>query len=264
MGYGFDDGPNCSHNIFYDYLLEQQQKATMFFIGSNVLDWPFEAMRALDEGHEICAHTWSHHYMTGFSSEDAFAELYYSVKAIKLVLGVTVTCWRPPFGDVDDRIRAIAEGLGLRTIIWKYDTFDWEEQSGNITAQQVYDNYNSFIGDVSNGTFNNEGAIILTHELNNFTMQTAINYYPQLKAAFKHMVPVGVALNKTQPYLEANYSLPTFAEYISGTIVSNSTNSSTSSASSSSSSSKNGAAVLYPSISPLFALALGLLAMLRA
>jgi len=271
LGYGFDDGPNCSHNIFYDFLLEQNQKATMFFIGSNVLDWPYEAMRALDEGHEICAHTWSHHYMTGFSSEDAFAELYYSVKAIKLVLGVTPTCWRPPFGDVDDRIRAIAEGLGLRTIIWKYDTFDWEEQSGNITAQQVYENYNNFLGDVANGTFLDVGAIVLTHELNNFTMQTAIDYYPQLKAAFRYMVPVGVALNKTQPYLEANYSLPTFEQYIAGTITTNATNpanttnsSTSSSASSSSSSSSNSAATLYRTISPLIFFALGFLAMLGA
>ena len=55
MGYGFDDGPNCTHNVFYDYLASQNQKATMFYIGSNVLDWPLEAQRALADGHEICA-----------------------------------------------------------------------------------------------------------------------------------------------------------------------------------------------------------------
>jgi peptidoglycan/xylan/chitin deacetylase (PgdA/CDA1 family) len=55
MGYGFDDGPNCTHNAFYDYLASQNQKATMFYIGSNVLDWSHEARRALTDGHEICA-----------------------------------------------------------------------------------------------------------------------------------------------------------------------------------------------------------------
>ncbi|KAJ3920274.1 putative chitin deacetylase [Lentinula edodes] len=261
MGYGFDDGPNCSHNAFYDYLLEQNQKATMFFIGSNVLDWPYEAMRAIDEGHEICAHTWSHHYMTGFSSEDAFAELYYKfctqIKAIKLVLGVTPTCWRPPFGDVDDRIRAIAEGLGLQTIIWQYDSFDWEEQSGNITAAQVYANYDNFIAKAGNGTFDSEGSIMLTHELNNFTMQTAVTYYPKLKDAFKYLVPVGVALNKTQPYVETNYSLPTFSEYVAGTTTTNSSgssNSTTSSGSSTSQSSSATAALSHTMDSTLFAM----------
>ena len=30
LGYGFDDGPNCSHNAFYDYLTQQNQKASGF------------------------------------------------------------------------------------------------------------------------------------------------------------------------------------------------------------------------------------------
>ncbi|KIK61470.1 carbohydrate esterase family 4 protein [Collybiopsis luxurians FD-317 M1] len=265
MGYGFDDGPNCSHNAFYDYLKDQNQKATMFFIGSNVLDWPLEAMRAIDEGHEICAHTWSHHYMTGFSSPDAFAELYYSKCPIKLVLGVTVTCWRPPFGDVDDRIRAIAEGLGLRTIIWQYDSFDWEQATGNVTAQQVYQNYDNFIQRAENGTFSSGGSIMLTHELNNFTMQTAVSMYPQLKDAFKYVVPIGVALNKTQPYVESNYSLPSFEQYISGTITTNSSGSSGSSSSntsSSTSSNKNAAMTLATKPDSSFFIALGLLSAL--
>ncbi|KAJ3709880.1 putative chitin deacetylase [Lentinula guzmanii] len=196
----------------------------MFFIGSNVLDWPYEAMRAIDEGHEICA-------LTGFSSEDAFAELYYSVrmKAIKLVLGVTPTCWRPPFGDVDDRIRAIAEGLGLQTIIWQYDSFDWEEQSGNITAAQVYTNYDNFIARAENGTFNTEGSIMLTHELNNFTMQTAVTL-SQIEGYF-------------QSYVETNYSLPTFDEYISGNVTTNSSSSSSSNSTSSSTSQSSSAGV---------------------
>lgn len=74
LGYGFDDGPNCSHNAFYDYLSQQNQKASklfphhaiivfdervfpypaMFYIGSNVMDWPLEAQRGLADGHEIC------------------------------------------------------------------------------------------------------------------------------------------------------------------------------------------------------------------
>jgi peptidoglycan/xylan/chitin deacetylase (PgdA/CDA1 family) len=219
MGYAFDDGPNCTHNAFYNYLSSQNQKATMFYIGSNVLDWPLEAQRALADGHEICAHTWSHRYMTAFASQDAFAELWYSVKAIKLVTGVTPTCWRPPYGDVDDRIRYIANAMGLQTIIWKFDSNDWRVGTNNITAADVDADYGLFISNLTAGTFNGVGGIMLTHELNNFTMQEAVNWYPQLKSAFSHMVPIGVALNKTQPYVETNYSLPTFQQYISGQIT---------------------------------------------
>jgi len=74
------------------------------------------------------------------------------MKAIKLVTGVTPTCWRPPFGDVDDRIRAIAHALGLQTIIWQHDSFDWEVSAGKVTPEQVDDNYNNFIQLAQNGS----------------------------------------------------------------------------------------------------------------
>lgn len=58
FGLQFDDGPNCTHNAFYDFLKEQDVTASMFYIGSNVLDWPLQAQRGYQEGHEICVHTW--------------------------------------------------------------------------------------------------------------------------------------------------------------------------------------------------------------
>jgi len=213
LGYGFDDGPNCSHNAFYDYLVEKNQKATMFYIGSNVLDWPLQAQRAVADGHEICVHSWSHRSMTAFTNEQAFGELWYTMQAIKLVTGVTPTCWRPPLGDVDDRIRYIAQQMGLENVLWKYNSNDWEVGSNNVTTATVQANYDALIAAAGAGTFDTTGAIMLTHELNNYTMQTAVDNYPKLAAAFDHIVPVGVSLNKTQPYAETNYTQPSFAAY---------------------------------------------------
>ncbi|KAJ7479739.1 hypothetical protein FB451DRAFT_1365459 [Mycena latifolia] len=183
LGYGFDDGPNCSHNAFYDYSTEQNQKATMFYIGSNVITFPLEAKRAIVDGHEVCVYTWSHPAMTATTNEGAFAELWYTMQAIKLVTGFTPTCWRPPYGDVDDRIRYIAAQLGLETILWKYDSNDWAEADG-VPAATVQANYDWLMANVTAGTFDSIGAIILTHELNNFTMQMAIDNHPKLAAAF--------------------------------------------------------------------------------
>lgn len=63
--------------------------------------------------------------MTTLTNEEVVSELYWTQKAIKEVLGITPKCWRPPFGDVDDRVRAIAWLMGMRTIIWDRDTNDW-------------------------------------------------------------------------------------------------------------------------------------------
>ena len=87
-----------------------------------------------------------------------------------------------------DRIRYIANQLGLQTIVWKYDSFDWRVGSVvanvTVTPADVDTNYGLFIGNLSAGTFNTVGGIMLTHELNNFTMQEVVNWYPRLKAAF--------------------------------------------------------------------------------
>jgi hypothetical protein len=195
MGYGFDDGPNCSHNAFYDFLLNNSQKASMFYIGSSVIDWPLEAQRAIQDGHEICVResflmsmvlehallmmgsvddrylvAWLQYVphstcrpfsklicrptVTSFNSSAAFAELYYTIKAIKLVTGVTPRCWRPPYGDVDDRIRAIAHGLNLTTIIWGYDSNDWQEGLNGITDADVDGFYQQFVDNATSGAFN--------------------------------------------------------------------------------------------------------------
>ncbi|GAA5986147.1 hypothetical protein JCM10908_006431 [Rhodotorula pacifica] len=214
-GFTLDDGPNCTHNAFYDFMNQQKQKATLFYIGSNVIDWPLQAQRGLADGHEICAHTWSHRYMTSLSNEQVFAELYYSKKAIKDVLGVTVQCWRPPYGDVDDRVRYIAQALGMRTIIWSDNTFDYEVSTLGVNA--VNQNYQNIINSGKGGAYSSNGTIVLTHELNNDTMSLMMQNYAAIKQAFKYVAPVHVALNSTMPYVETGYTYPNFAQWTAGT-----------------------------------------------
>ena len=90
---------------------------------------------------------------------------------------------------MQDRIRAIANGLGLQTIIWRYDSADWRVGTANVTTATVDGNYQAFINNETSGTFNTAGGIMLTHELNNYTMQEAINFYPALKSAFTVRIP---------------------------------------------------------------------------
>ncbi|CAO1617378.1 unnamed protein product [Jaminaea pallidilutea] len=213
-GYTFDDGPNCTHNAFYDFLQQNNQKATMFFIGSNVMDWPLQAQRALVDGHHICSHTWSHPYMTALTDEQVFAELYYSSKAIKDVMGITVDCWRPPYGDIDDRVRAIAQSLGLRSVLWSDDTDDWEiKPAGTLTRADIEKNYANIINGVSDTT----GNIVLSHEINADTMSIAMEQYPNITAKFDHVTPLTACMNWTNPYAE-DITYPAFSDYVKGNI----------------------------------------------
>lgn len=212
FGIGFDDGPNCSSTVFYDYLKTNNQSATMFYIGSNVMDWPLQALRGYENGHQIAIHTWSHQYMTALTDEQVFAELYYTQKAIKLVTGVSPLTWRPPYGDIDNRVRVIAASLNLTAVLWEEDSDDWRIGTGSpaITSADIDLNYQSVIDKANNGTFDERGTIMLTHELNNFTMSEMIKWYPTLKSTFKSVIPIATGMNWTHPYAETNVSFPVF------------------------------------------------------
>ena len=213
-GLSFDDGPNCTHNEFYDFLQKNKLRASLMYIGSNVVDWPYQAQRGLADGHDICVHTWSHKYMTTLSDEQVFAELYYTIKAIKGVIGVTPRCWRPPFGDVDDRVRGIAAGLGLRTIVWAADTNDWNIQPvGQVPTSQIVKNYQSIIGMAQQS----KSPMVLTHEINALTMEQFQNQYPKIKQAFKNVVPLTACVGATHPYPE-DITYPSFKQLTSGNL----------------------------------------------
>ncbi|KAG0146750.1 hypothetical protein CROQUDRAFT_43880 [Cronartium quercuum f. sp. fusiforme G11] len=205
-GLTLDDGPNCSHNAYYDFLRQSNQKATLFYIGSNVIDWPLEAQRGLADDHEICGHTWSHPYMTGLTNEQVFAELYFTKKIIKDLLGVTILCWRPPFGDIDDRVRYIANALGLSTILWDNDMNDFRYITSGQAAVDA--NYQHMLDTANKGGFKTKGTLVLTHELNADTMATNQKFLPKIAQAFKYITPVAVCQNNTHPYLESEYSYP--------------------------------------------------------
>lgn len=209
-GLTFDDGPNCSHNAFYDFLKQKKLKASLFYIGTNVATWPYQAQRGLADGHDICVHTWSHPAMTTLSDSQVFAELFYTVRVIKAVLGITTTCWRPPFGDTDDRVRAIAAGLGLRTIHWREDTDDWQMASTG-SPKQVRQNYDKIVDKASN-----ESPIVLAHELHNDTMSIFIEKESKIADAYKHVAPISACMNVTNPYMENQIVYPDFEEYTGG------------------------------------------------
>lgn len=94
--------------------------ATHFMIGGNILGNPSLMQRCANNGGHIAVHTWSHPYTTSLSNEDVLSELGWTMQLIADLNGGRLPrYWRPPFGDVDNRVRAIAKGVfGLETVVW--------------------------------------------------------------------------------------------------------------------------------------------------
>jgi len=196
-GLTYDDGPTEFSATLYDYLDSIHQKATLFYIGSNLMQFPTDAIRACGDGHQIAVHTWSHNPSTTLTNEQFVAEVKYTELAIQELCNVTPRYFRPPYGDIDNRIRNLLDQMGYISVIWDLDTNDWQIGSGQ-TTQGVDLLFSQWEAARPNDT---AGHICLEHELTNASVSEAIKNLPQLGKTF-NLMPVAACLGDPHPYRE--------------------------------------------------------------
>lgn len=170
-GLSFDDGPSPYTPKVLQFLENHQLTGTFFAVGSRIVERPQVLQATYMAGHHIAVHTWSHSVpLTALTNEQVVAELGWSRQAIFETLGVSPLYWRPPWGDIDNRVRAISLAMGMRPIIWtrnpadlaQFDTNDWKVPGGIVTGQQSFQQFQSIL---TNATTLNTGFIVLQHDL---------------------------------------------------------------------------------------------------
>ncbi|BGP53213.1 hypothetical protein JCM8202_002770 [Rhodotorula sphaerocarpa] len=128
----FDDGPLPVSRKLYQFLKDNNQTSTHFLIGSYIVDNPDVFAEVLAMGGHCGVHTWSHKYMTTLTDMQLLGEFGWTAQAIyDHSGGIVPRYWRPPYGDADNRVRAIAEEVfGLILVGWNRDSNDWCLNSG--------------------------------------------------------------------------------------------------------------------------------------
>ncbi len=102
----FDDGPSKSTMVeVLDLLKQYDAKATFFIVGRkiNAVTLPV-LQRALAEGHEVANHSFNHLHMAELTEEEIVKEYEDCQNIVRETLGVDMYYFRPPFGNVDDRV----------------------------------------------------------------------------------------------------------------------------------------------------------------
>ncbi|KAF9947652.1 chitin deacetylase [Mortierella alpina] len=164
--------------------------------------YPETLKRAYNEGHQIAVHTWSHGSMTSLSNEQIVAELMWTQKAIFDIIGVNPIYWRPPYGDVDARVRNIATQLGFKTSIWTqdFDTNDWNIPA-TATPATVVATFKSWLVKIPTMK---TGFIVLEHDLLPAEVNVSLTGILPIAYATKGltMEPIAQCLNDAKPYKE--------------------------------------------------------------
>ncbi|KAL7411322.1 hypothetical protein BDY24DRAFT_396386 [Mrakia frigida] len=144
LGVSQDDGPLGPGVRLYEYFEAQNISATHFYVGSNVVRNYGIFLQARNiPGQHFAVHTWSHQYTTSLTNEQVVAEIGWTMQILAdNNFGLIPAHWRPPYGDVDNRVRAIVrEVFGLKTITWNPDPQDYFVHVGLKSKQAVKDEF---------------------------------------------------------------------------------------------------------------------------
>ncbi|SCV72494.1 BQ2448_4031 [Microbotryum intermedium] len=188
VGISFDDGPTPASPELYKFLQSKKLAATHFFIGSNIVNNPDIFDQAVKSGGHIAVHTWAHKLMTTLTDMQVLGELGWTIQIIYDRAGVVPRYWRPPYGDIDNRVRAIAkEVFGLEhAVIWNHDTNDWCLSEGGGSSCPASDFTPSTDADLDkklNGFYNgpkSPGLMILEHEVTSRSIGAFMRTFPTL------------------------------------------------------------------------------------
>jgi peptidoglycan/xylan/chitin deacetylase (PgdA/CDA1 family) len=129
----FDDGPARGLTPKLVRLLQRYDvTATFFMVGSRVHSAPRAARLVARAGFAIGNHSWSHPHLTRLSDRGVRREIVRTSRELRRV-GIRPTAlMRPPYGDVDARVRSDIGRLGLVPTLWSVDSSDWR---GGTTRQ---------------------------------------------------------------------------------------------------------------------------------
>ncbi|SES01455.1 polysaccharide deacetylase family protein [Psychrobacillus sp. OK032] len=131
----FDDGPTPeSTTLILDTLKKYNAKATFFMLGSRVSFYPEIVKEMHEAGHELGNHTWNHLDLTKASSEKIALEINNTSDAIEQATGTKPTVFRPPYGAVNNSVRA---QTSLPVVLWDVDTLDWKYRNANHLLTHV-------------------------------------------------------------------------------------------------------------------------------
>lgn len=122
----FDDGPTAATlPTLLDRLRASGARATFFNQGNNAEARPDLVRAEQRAGMWIGNHTNTHPHLPQLGEPDAFKEILGTQLTLRRITGRWLTLFRPPYGEVNDQVRADEARLRVLEVLWTVDSRDW-------------------------------------------------------------------------------------------------------------------------------------------
>jgi peptidoglycan/xylan/chitin deacetylase (PgdA/CDA1 family) len=137
MALTFDDGPSYYRTQTLRTLRAEHVPATFFDVGMRVAANPQFAGFEAREGHLVLNHTWSHPHLPTLTPAQVDSQVLRTEAVLrKAGAPMPFRLLRPPYGDVNDAVRAELVQLGYRYVTWDVVAVDWDVAT---TSDQIRD-----------------------------------------------------------------------------------------------------------------------------
>jgi len=134
----FDDGPARGLTVRLVESLERLHvPATFFMVGSRIRTAPYAARVVARAGFMVGNHTWSHSHLTRLSDSSVRSEIRRTAAILRRQRVPKSPLMRPPYGDINPRVRADVHRLGLVPVLWDVDSNDWRGGSTAVIAASI-------------------------------------------------------------------------------------------------------------------------------
>ncbi|MEU6508402.1 polysaccharide deacetylase family protein [Streptomyces sp. NPDC046942] len=138
VGLTFDDGPSDAHTpALLSALKQYGLRATMFNEGRYAAAYPAQVRAEAAAGMWIGDHSYTHPHLTQLSQAQIDSEISRTQQAIAAAGGGTPRLFRPPYGETNATVKAVAAKYGLTQVIWDVDSQDWNGATTDAIVQAV-------------------------------------------------------------------------------------------------------------------------------
>lgn len=135
----FDDGPLAYNDDLLWAFADRGAKATFFDVGSRVAGDPNAVARKHNQGMEIGIHGWDHIYYTNVGYNYAHYDFEAAGLAVERATGRWPNTFRPPYGYYNPSVASAAGSLGMATIMWTDNTYDYEQTNAQALRDDTVD-----------------------------------------------------------------------------------------------------------------------------
>ena len=170
----FDDGPyDRVTNRIVKVLAKNDSRATFFVVGNRVERYADAMKNAFNKGNQISTHTFDHGDLSKMKKKQIRRELARAFRVMKKINGEEPTMLRPPYGNVNDKMRRT---IKIPMIYWSVDTEDWASRN----SKKILKKCKSI----------SDGDIVLMHDLYPSTAEAVEKLVPKLRKKGFQLVTV--------------------------------------------------------------------------